>query len=50
MSDTLCFAYNYLGTIPMETFLYHTEYEPFTLDANGGHLIDDMLYYQVMEC
>jgi len=50
MSDTLCWAYNTLGTIQMEQFLYHDEYNPYNLDANGGHLIDDFLYYQVMEC
>lgn len=46
MSDTLCFAYNSLGTIAMETFLFHEEYEMY----NADHAIDNFLYYQVMEC
>jgi hypothetical protein len=50
MDETCCFAYNHLGTIPIETFLYHDDYSMFNEDAGGGHLIDDMLYYQVFEC
>ena len=50
MDETCCFAYNYMATISMETFLYHIEYEPFSEDAEGGHLLDDMIYYQVFEC
>jgi len=50
MDETCCWAYNTLGTIPMETFLFNAEYDPFTEDAQGEHLIDNMLYDQVFEC
>jgi len=49
-NDTLCFAYNYLGTIAMETFLFHDEYNEYTEDADGDHTIDDFLYYQLFNC
>lgn len=46
MSDTCCFAYNILGTIAMETFLYHEEYNMY----NADHALDNMIYYQLFEC
>jgi hypothetical protein len=49
-SETLCFAYTLLPTIPMETFLYHSEYHPYNEDITGDHTIDDLLYYQLFEC
>lgn len=44
--NMLCPVYNYLGTIAMETFLYHDEYEMF----NGDHALDNMIYYQLFGC
>ena len=49
-SQILCFAYNDMPTIAMETFLYHGEYSMFNLDADGDQALDDMIYYQLFEC
>lgn len=46
MHDTCCEAYNDLGTIPMEVFLYHWEYS----DYNYDNALDDLIYYQLFEC
>jgi len=48
--DTWCDAYNNLGDPAMETFLYHSEYAPYNLDADGGHQLDDHIYYKVLDC
>ena len=50
MVQLYCYVYNYLGTIPMETFLYHGDYYMFNLGAAGEHSLDDYLYYQVFNC
>jgi hypothetical protein len=50
MDETCCYAYNYLGTIQMEEFLYHDEYSMYNEDAGGDHAIDDLVYYQLFGC
>lgn len=50
MGDTCCFAYNYLGTVAMETFLYHNEYSMYNQDAGGNTALDDLIYYQLFDC
>ena len=37
----LCAVYNYLGTIPMEQWLYDEDHFP---------QVDTMIYYQIFEC
>jgi hypothetical protein len=48
--ETWCVIYNLLGEIPMETLLYHTEYQAFNHDLDGNHPWDDHLYYMVFDC
>jgi len=45
-TDGLCVMYNEASTIPMETFLYHEEYEMY----NADHALDNFIYYQLFEC
>lgn len=47
--DNLCEAYTSLGEVPMETFLYHTEYNPYNL-VGFQHPLDDHIYYSVLDC
>ena len=58
MDETCCFAYNYLGVglvdsgdpISMESFLYHDDYSMYNEDADGGHQLDNLIYYLLFEC
>lgn len=50
MSDTCCYAYNVLGVIQMEQFLYHDEYSMYNEDSSGHHQLDNLIYYQLFEC
>ena len=50
MGETCCFAYNELGTIQMEQFLYHMEYYMYNSSGFFENPLDDLIYYQLFEC
>jgi len=46
MDETCCPPYNTGSTVPMETFLFHEEYEMY----NADHALDNLIYFQLFEC